>query len=43
MNLLERLTADAEEMERLKRQIEQLKAKLSLLNKIIESYEGELK
>jgi len=43
MNLLERLTADAEEMERLKRQIEQLKVKLSLLNKIIESYEGELK
>jgi len=43
MNLLERLTADAEEMERLKRQIEQLKAKLSLLNKIIESYERELK
>ena len=43
MNLLERLTADAEEIERLKRQIEQLKVKLSLLNKIIESYEGELK
>tara|TARA_B110000037_G_scaffold215581_1_gene273186 strand:- start:921 stop:1040 length:120 start_codon:yes stop_codon:yes gene_type:complete len=37
MNLLERLTADAEEMERLKRQIEQLKAKIQLLNKLIKS------
>tara|TARA_R110000765_G_scaffold337875_1_gene428134 strand:- start:438 stop:557 length:120 start_codon:yes stop_codon:yes gene_type:complete len=37
MNLLERLTADAEEMKRLKRQIEQLKAKIQLLNKLIKS------
>jgi len=41
MNLLFRLERDAEEIEQLKRQVAQLKAKITLLNAVIESYEKE--
>lgn len=41
MNLLLRLERDAAEMEQLKRQVAQLKAKITLLNAVIESYEKE--
>ena len=41
MNLLFRLERDEEEMEQLKRQVAQLKAKITLLNAVIESYEKE--
>lgn len=42
MNLLLRLERDEEERRRLERQVAQLKAKISLLNKVIESYQEEL-